>query len=214
VFTGLIEEVGEITATRAERGGLALTLRAAIVREGLEVGDSVAVDGVCLTAETMGESDFTVFLSQESQGRTTLGGVKVGHKVNLERALALGDRLGGHIVQGHVDARGRVTNVRRAGEGLEVEILAPKDVAPYLAHKGSVAVDGISLTVAELRGERFTVAVIPHTRAATTLDNARPGREVNLEADLIAKYVERLLSVRSSGKPVDLELLAREGFLR
>ena len=213
MFTGLIEEVGEIRGARAERGGKLLTLGASVVCEGLKVGDSVAVDGACLTVETLGQGEFSVFLSQETLDCTTLGEAGTGRRVNLERALALGDRLGGHLVQGHVDAVGRIVGVQRAGEGLQIEILAPKQVARYLVDKGSVTVDGISLTVARRAGERFFVAVIPHTVAATTLDQARPGRPVNLEADLLAKYVERLLGGQA-GSDVDLELLARQGFIR
>ena len=213
MFTGLVEEVGIVESLSRERGGVVLQVSAQVVVSAMEVGDSVAVDGACLTAERVRPDGFTVFLSSETLSRTTLSSVGPGRRVNLERALKLGDRLGGHIVQGHVDATGVVAAVRSAGEGKTISLRAPESVSRYLVEKCSIAVDGVSLTVAALRGGEFDVAVVPHTLSRTTLAEYAPGREVNLEVDLLAKYVERLLGAGKAGG-VDMDLLAREGFLR
>jgi riboflavin synthase len=164
------------------------------VVEGLREGDSVAVQGVCLTAVEIGSSGFSADVSRETLERSTLGEARAGTPVNLERALAASGRLGGHIVQGHVDGTGVIRTLEERGGGdwwLEVE--APAELARYLVYKGSIAVDGISLTVARVDGPVFAVAVIPHTWANTTLRQARAGQRVNLETDVLAKYVERLL---------------------
>jgi riboflavin synthase len=194
MFTGIVEEVGRVQAVEARAQGSRLRIEAALVVEDLREGDSVAVSGVCLTAAEIGGSGFWADVSRETLERSTLGEARAGSRVNLERALRAGGRLGGHIVQGHVDGTGVVRAMEERGGGdwwLEVE--APAELSRYLVFKGSIAVDGISLTVARVDGPVFAVAVIPHTWAHTTLKDARPGVRVNLETDILAKYVERLL---------------------
>lgn len=194
MFTGIVEEAGRVQAVEARAEGRRLRIEAAQVLEDLRQGDSVSVSGVCLTAVDIDGSGFWVDVSRETLERTTLGEARAGTPVNLERAMPASGRLGGHIVQGHVDGTGVVRVMEERGGGdwwLEVE--APQEVARYLVYKGSVAVDGISLTVARVEGPVFAVAVIPHTWAHTTLKEARPGARVNLEVDILAKYVERLL---------------------
>ncbi|MEJ5369760.1 MAG: riboflavin synthase [Bryobacteraceae bacterium] len=194
MFTGIVEEVGRVAAVEPRAQGSRLRIEAARVLEDLREGDSVAVSGVCLTAAEIDGSGFWADVSRETLERTTLGEARAGTRVNLERALRAGGRMGGHIVQGHVDGTGVVRVMEERGGGdwwLEVE--APTELARYLVFKGSIAVDGISLTVARVDGPVFAVAVIPHTWANTTLREARPGTRVNLETDILAKYVERLL---------------------
>ncbi len=185
VFTGLVEEVGTI----AHRCGGRLRISAARVIEGTAVGSSLAVDGCCLTAVELGDGWWEADLSDETLARTTLGGRSVGDAVNLERPLRLADRLGGHLVQGHVDAVGEVL---RPAPDLRVGV--PAGLARYLVAKGAVAVDGVSLTVVEAGDDHFTAAVVPHTAEVTTLGRRGAGDRVNLEVDVVAKYVERLLA--------------------
>jgi len=184
VFTGIVEELGRF---RGADGGR-FTFEATHVLDGTGVGDSIAVNGCCLTVVAAGDGWWQADVVDETLRRTTLGGLQAGDPVNLERALRLSDRLGGHLMQGHVDGVGAVT---AAAPGLAVE--PPPDLFRYVAEKGSVAVDGVSLTVAAVDAATFHVAVIPHTAAVTTLGRRRPGDRVNLEVDLIARYVGRLL---------------------
>ena len=193
MFTGLIEELGSVCG-RVRRGAFQqLEIAAERVLAGLQVGDSVNIDGVCQTAVAIGESGFSVETVAETLARTTLGTLGIGQAVNLERALRADQRLGGHLVLGHVDGIARIRrHMERDGEH-RFEIEPPPALARYIAAKGSVALDGISLTVAEVSGDAFTVAVIPHTFDNTTLSHRRAGDSVNLEVDVIARYVERLL---------------------
>ncbi|MDX6644773.1 MAG: riboflavin synthase [Miltoncostaeaceae bacterium] len=193
MFTGLVEEVGRVEALEGGQEGARLAIRAPLVREGLAIGDSVSVNGACLTAVALAPEGFSVDCAPETLRRTALGGLAAGDRVNLERALRLGDRLGGHMVQGHVDATGAILTARSEGESVVLEIGAPPEVLRYVVEKGSVAVDGVSLTVAARLPDRFAVALIPHTMAATTLGADAVGRPVNLEADVVAKYVEALV---------------------
>jgi riboflavin synthase len=186
--------VGEVVAVEGTADGARLRVRAPRVVDGLAVGDSVAVNGACLTAVAVGPDGFATEAVAETLRRTALGELAEGGAVNLERALRAGDRLGGHIVQGHVDAVGTVRDARPDGTGLMVEVAAPPDALRYVVEKGSVAVDGISLTVAARDADAFRVALIPHTLAATTLGPEAVGRRVNLELDVLAKYVEALLA--------------------
>ncbi len=184
MFTGIVEELGAIRS----REGSRFVFDATVVTAGSAVGDSIAVNGCCLTVVDLGPGWWAADVVPETLSRTALGALRPGEPVNLERPLRLSDRLGGHLVQGHVDGVGEVL----APEP-ELAVRAPASVLPYLVEKGSVAVDGCSLTVAEVDGDRFGVAIVPHTAAVTTLGRRRPGDPVNLEVDIVAKYVERLL---------------------
>ncbi|MCV7380099.1 riboflavin synthase [Mycobacterium alsense] len=198
MFTGIVEELGEITGREALAGAARLTIRGPVVTADARHGDSIAVNGVCLTvAELAGDGRFTADVMGETLNRSNLGELRVGSRVNLERAAAVNSRLGGHIVQGHVDGTGRVV-ARQPSEHWEVvRIELPAQVARYVVEKGSITVDGISLTVSRLGADPrdwFEVSLIPTTRALTTLGGAPVGTQVNLEVDVIAKYVERLMS--------------------
>ena len=197
MFTGIIEELGRVRTVERRGEGVRMTVEARVVTEGTREGDSVAVNGVCLTALDVRPDSFAADGSRETLQRSTLGRLRAGSPVNLERAVTPATRLGGHIVQGHVDARGRFLSSEEHGGSWTVRIGFPRELARYLVFKGSVAVEGISLTVAALAEDHFEVAVIPKTWNLTNLSSLRPGDEVNLEADIIAKYVERILSVGS-----------------
>ena len=221
MFTGLIEDVGTVLAVRpvGGGGGRELSIGTAIPLAEIAPGDSVAMDGVCLTAETFGDRRFTVTAGRETLRLTTVGQWTPGRRVNLERALRVGDRLGGHLVAGHVDGKGRVESVEERGESWVIWVGAPPELARYVAAKGSICMDGVSLTVNELRpsggGEAFRVNIIPHTAAQTTLAGYAPGREVNLEVDLLARYVERLLAgggAEGRGGGLSLERLRELGY--
>jgi len=212
VFTGLIQEIGEIAHTQPRAGGRDLVVRAPGMAPDLALGESIAVSGVCLTVEASDASTFTAHAGEETLSRTTIGQAANGARVNLERALLPGSRLGGHFVQGHVDGLGTVRAARPSGTTTWLEIDAPPELERYLAPKGSVAVDGVSLTVVECRGSSFSLAIIPHTLAETNLDDRRPGDSVNLEADVLAKYVERLLAAREGRTGLTEGFLREHGF--
>src|SRR5919112_5811466 len=216
MFTGIIEELGRVRSVERRGEGVRMTVEARAVTEGTRDGDSIAVNGVCLTALDVGPDSFAADGSRETLERSTLGGLRAGSVVNLERAVTPSTRLGGHIVQGHVDARGKFLSAEEHGGSWTIRIGFPPDLARYLVFKGSVAVEGISLTVAALAEEHFEVAVIPKTWAVTNLSRLRPGDPVNLEADIIAKYVERILSVGArrgeSAPALTLERLSELGY--
>ena len=197
MFTGIIEELGEIEEFTRHDDGARLTVGARLVTSDISNGDSIAVNGVCLTATSVTPTSFAADVSPETLDRTTLGSLTTGHHVNLERAVTPATRLGGHIVQGHVDARGTFISADAAGDFWTVRIGFPPELARYLVLKGSVAVEGISLTIAALADDHFDIAVIPKTWEMTNLSSLRSGDAVNLEADMIAKYVERLLDLRA-----------------
>ena len=206
MFTGIIEEVGAVS----RRSGHELAIMAKTVLEDLSLGDSVSVDGVCLTAVVVNEEDFVVQVSPETVNRTTIGELRPGDAVNLERAMQAGGRFGGHFVQGHVDGVGQVVDVQPQGDFSFWRFRAPSEVARYLMPKGSVAVDGISLTVVDPVGDTFGVAIIPATLEKTTLQAKQPGQPVNLEADMISKQVYHFLKSSTGG--LSLETLKRQGF--
>tara|TARA_B100000949_G_scaffold234889_1_gene255508 strand:+ start:5500 stop:6075 length:576 start_codon:yes stop_codon:yes gene_type:complete len=189
VFTGIVEEVG-VVAKISDNG---MTVLATKVTEDLKLGDSIAVNGTCLTAVSFDRTEFSVDLSPETVRRTSLGRLSVGGPVNLERALLASDRMGGHIVQGHVDGTGRIMSTKRDGDSTIFRIRVPKRLNRYIVEKGFVAVDGISLTVVKIGASSFTLAVIPYTLKNTNLAALSVGDRVNLEADILAKYVESLL---------------------
>ena len=196
MFTGVVRELGRVASAEGGAEGLRLVVEAPATAAGIGVGDSVSVNGCCLTAEAIQGTAISMHAVPETLSRSTLGRLSAGDPVNVEPALRAGDPLGGHYVQGHVDAVGRVQSVEAEGEGLRVFVEAPQDVLRYCVEKGSIAVDGVSLTVAELADDAFSVALVPHTLEATTLSTLAPGRDVNLEADVLAKYVERLVGAR------------------
>jgi len=197
MFTGIIEELGQVREIEKRGEDARIAIEARTVTEGSSNGDSIAVNGVCLTALDVKPDSFAADVSRETLLRSTLGNLKPGSPVNLERAVTPTTRLGGHIVQGHVDARGKFLGVEDHGASWTVRIAYPKQIARYLVSKGSVAVEGISLTIAGLTDDYFEIAVIPKTREVTNFSQLNPGDEVNLEVDVIAKYVERILSLSS-----------------
>ena len=194
MFTGIVRERGRVVAVERSDGGVRLTLEAPQTAATTAVGDSVALDGCCLTATAVVDGLLAFDAVPETLRRTTLARVADGAELNVEPALRAGDPLGGHYVQGHVDAVGRVRSLEPEGAGARLWLEAPPDVLRYCVEKGSVAVNGVSLTIAQVAGDAFAVALVPHTLAATTLGALAAGDEVNLEADVLAKYVERLVA--------------------
>lgn len=198
MFTGIIEELGTVASLESNGEGARLRINASIVTSDSKDGDSIAVNGVCLTALGVSAGGFSADLSTETLDRSTLGTLETGAKVNLERAVMPTTRLGGHIVQGHVDGRGTFLSSEKQGDFYTVRIGFPNELARYFIYKGSVAVEGISLTIASLAASHFDIAIIPKTWQLTNLSTLRPGDGVNLEVDLIAKYIERMLNVGES----------------
>jgi riboflavin synthase len=196
MFTGLVEETGELIALEKSTDGARLKLRASVVSQDARIGDSIAVNGCCLTVTANNRDELAFDLLAETLNRTNLGSLTPGAPVNLERALSAHARLGGHFVQGHVDASCEILSLEKVGADHRLEIALPREFAGYVAFKGSIAIDGISLTVAEVRESSFVLWIIPHTLAVTNLRAARAGSRVNVEFDLLAKYVERLLATR------------------
>ncbi len=216
MFSGIVETIGRVRLLRRGEGGARLGIEAAPLMEGVRLGDSIAVNGACVTVAAFDASGFEADLSPETLRRTNLGRLEAGEGCNLERALALGERLGGHLVTGHVDAVGRIRGRRHEGDSLWLTVEAPPDVMRYVVPKGSIAVDGISLTVAACGEDAFSVSIIPHTSERTTLAGKAEGDPVNLEADLIGKYVEKLLAPhagrREASHGLTLETLKAHGY--
>lgn len=212
MFTGIIEEVGQVKNIKKNPASAVVTIGAERVLEGTRLGDSIAVNGICLTVTGMGSNYFTADVMHETLRRSSLGSVQPGNCVNLERAMQLGARFGGHIVSGHIDGTGKVLGIREDDNAVWYRISADFKLLKYIIEKGSVAIDGISLTVAEVRTDSFLVSVIPHTRANTTLSQKRIGDLVNIENDCIGKYVEKLMPEKSPGG-VSREVLLRNGFI-
>src|ERR1044072_3255164 len=194
MFTGIIEELGRVRSIEQRGENAYIVIEARVVTEGTNHGDSIAVNGVCLTALDIRDDSFAADVSRETLLRSTLGNLKPGTPVNLERSVTPATSLGGHIVQGNVDARGQFVSVADHGESWTVRISFPPEIARYLVFKGSVAVEGISLAIADLADDYFEVAIIPKTWEVTNLSHLKPGDSVNLEVDVIGKYVERLLA--------------------
>ncbi len=216
MFTGIIQAVGTIAALEPRGGDLRLGVRTgALTLEDVAVGDSIATSGVCLTVVDLPGDGFRADVSGETLARTVLGDLAPGARVNLEKALMPTSRLGGHIVSGHVDGVGEVRRRWEDARSVGLEVAAPAELARYIAAKGSICVDGVSLTVNAVQGERFELNIVPHTLAETTLDEYRPGRRVNLEVDVIARHLERLLLGERAAHPgagISLDFLREHGF--
>ncbi|MFV2118475.1 riboflavin synthase [Streptomyces sp. Act-28] len=200
MFTGIVEELGEVTAVETLDDASRFRVRGPVVTQGAKHGDSIAVNGVCLTVVEREGDEFTADVMAETLKRSSLGALTVGSRVNLERPMVADGRFGGHIVQGHVDGTGTVVERTPSDNWEIVKISLPAELARYVVEKGSVTVDGVSLTVVEAGAEHFTVSLIPTTLALTTLGHKQPGDPVNLEVDVIAKYVERLLGTREAAR--------------
>jgi riboflavin synthase len=198
VFTGIVREIGTVEAVERVQGGSRLRVRASETAARSSIGDSIAVNGVCLTVAAGADGALVFDAVPETLRRSALGGLEVGDRVNIEPALAAGDPLGGHFVQGHVDALGRVRSLEPEGEGRRLVLDLPAEVALLCVEKGSIAIDGVSLTIAALSPQGVEIALVPHTLAVTTLVDLDPGDVVNVEADILAKHVERLLRARGS----------------
>ncbi len=201
MFTGIIEDPGTVAAIKRSPAGAVLTIRTALPLGRVTLGESIAINGACMTVTGKGRGTFAMDISAESLRRTTLGELHPGDRVNLERCLTLDKLIGGHLVSGHVDGIGRLVSIKPEGDSRLYTFEAPAAQARYLVEKGSVAIDGISLTVFGIRGRRFSVALIPHTLKLTTLGFKRPGDAVNLESDMLVKYVERMLGALPAAMP-------------
>ena len=215
MFTGIVEELGTIRSIRRGAASAVLSIGAEAVLSDLRIGDGVAVNGVCLTATGVDRSGFTADVMHETLQRSSLGALGPGSRVNLERAMAADGRFGGHIVSGHIDGTGTIAERRRDDNAVWYTVSAPPALLRYIVEKGSIAIDGISLTVASVEADRFSVSVIPHTAAVTLLGAKGPGDVVNLETDIIGKYVERLLrpaDTPAARSGISLEFLAENGF--
>lgn len=219
MFTGLVEELGKVRQIRQGPQSARLTIEAPIILEDVKLGDSIAVNGVCLTVTDFGGREFSVDVMAETLRRSNIGQLKLGDVVNLERALRMGDRLGGHLVSGHIDGTGRIKGQEKLDIAVVIEIEAPPQVMKYIVPKGSIAIDGISLTVVDHTKDSFRVSLIPHTGAVTTLGVKGPGAVVNLEGDMIGKYVERFVLVANQPGQVPqknrltAEFLSENGFI-
>jgi riboflavin synthase len=207
MFTGIVEEVGTIKSVQPGK----LVIAAKRVLQETKLGDSIAINGACLTVTALSSDGFSVDVMLETMRRTNLGMLTPGEGVNLERALAVGERMGGHFVQGHIDGRGRVVSLAKEAEAVLMRVAVPEEVVGYLVEKGFIAVDGVSLTIISRDATSFTVSVVAYTREHTTLGDKKPGDVVNLEVDVMAKYVEQLMKGRGSG--ITPEFLAEHGFL-
>jgi riboflavin synthase len=217
MFTGIIQSIGTLTRIEPKGGDCRLTIDTGkLPMADVKLGDSIAVSGVCLTAVELGPRHFCADVSKETLSRTTLGDAKTGTRVNLELALLPTTRLGGHLVSGHVDGVGSVVDKHGDARSVRFTIEVPAPLARYIAEKGSICVDGISLTVNEVNGARFGINIVPHTLAETTLGETEIGRRVNLEVDVLARYMERLLlgdKAAECGSGISLELLKNSGFI-
>lgn len=217
MFTGIIEELGKVRGIKKGPDSAVLEIWASVVAEDVRLGDSIAVNGVCLTVVKFTKGSFSAEVMAETLRRSNLGALKEGDRVNLERALRPSDRLGGHFVSGHIDAVGTIKDIKTEDIAKVFTVAAPPEIVRYLIEKGSIAIDGISLTVADFGDDGFRVSIIPHTASMTTLGYKKPGDTVNLESDLIAKYIYRMLpgkgGEKEGGGGLDIGFLAEHGFL-
>lgn len=212
MFTGIIEEVGKVQSIRKGRNSATVLIGARTILEEIRLGDSIAVNGVCLTVTSFSKSGFTADVMHETLTRSSLGSLRAGSPVNLERAMPANGRFGGHIVSGHIDGTGTISTIAKDDNAVWYTVKTGSHILRYIIEKGSVAVDGVSLTVAKVHNDGFSVSIIPHTAAQTILSTKRIGDIVNLENDCIAKYVERLLGTQSPKAAITTEFLAKHGF--
>lgn len=215
MFTGLIEEIGYVEAVTKSVKSSRITISANKILEGTRLGDSICTNGVCLTVTSFGKSKFTVDVMAETMRRSNLKDISSGDKVNLERALRVGDRLGGHMVSGHIDGTGTIENYEKEDNAVWITVAASGEILRYIVNKGSVAIDGVSLTVAYVDERVFKVSIISHTKDMTTLLRKKVGDEVNLECDMIGKYIEKLLEVKEQTQEkgrIDFNFLCENGF--
>lgn len=215
MFTGLIEEVGIVKSISKGTKSARITIQAEHILENVRLGDSIATNGVCLTVTDFSSGLFSVDVMAATMGATNLNNLVSGDKVNLERALRVGDRLGGHLVSGHVDGIGIIKDFEKEDNAVWVSIKPPAELLKYIIHKGSITIDGISLTVSYLDDSIFKVSIIPHTKDATTLLSKNVGDKINLECDMIGKYIERFLTFKEpkSESNMDLNFLSKHGFI-
>ncbi|MBE9535812.1 MAG: riboflavin synthase [Proteobacteria bacterium] len=213
MFTGIVEGCGKVEDIRTSPKGAQISISTPFDLSNDKVGDSIAVNGICLTATDMSEGRFVAHVSGETLSTTNIGLLTSGEPVNLERAMKAGERFGGHIVTGHIDGTGKVKKREQRGDSIYFEITAAEDIIGLIVNKGSVAIDGISLTVNSVTDSFFTLNIIPHTLELTTLQDRRTGDSVNIETDIIGKYVERLMSRKAPGKGVDMNMLSECGFI-
>lgn len=216
MFTGLIEEIGSVESVAKSAKSARITIRAKKVLEGMKLGDSICTNGVCLTVTAFDSARFIIDVMAETMRRSNLKNFSAGEKVNLERALSIGDRLGGHIVSGHIDGIGTIVNFEQEDNAVWITIAAPPQILKYIIEKGSIAIDGVSLTVAYIDSSIFKVSIIPHTKDETTLLQKKVGYEVNLECDMIGKYIEKLMIIGKQEpvkKDIDLKFLSENGFV-
>lgn len=216
MFTGLVEEIGRVDSVLQSAKSSRISIQAKKVLEGVKLGDSIATNGVCLTVTSFDKDQFTVDVMAETMRLSNLKDLSPGDEVNLERALRLGDRLGGHMVSGHIDGRGKILSFQHEDNAVWVTINCSEELLKYIIYKGSIAIDGVSLTVAYVDEFVFKVSIIPHTREETTLLSKNIGDQVNLECDMLGKYIEKLLGSReqtNTKSRIDMEFLSQNGFL-
>lgn len=214
MFTGIIEEIGTIAEVQPISNGITIQINATTVLEDIRIGDSIAVSGPCLTVRDLVKDAFVADISDETCRRTTLRNCKIGTHVNLERSLRLGDRIGGHLVLGHVDEVATITGWKDEGSSSRMEVTVSSKVKPYIAYKGSIAIDGVSLTISNVLENAFEVALIPHTLDVTTLSKNRIGEIVNIEVDVMARYIETLMQNQiPRSRKIDLEFLQEHGYV-
>lgn len=215
MFTGLVEEIGVVEAISKSTKSARITIKATTVLQGTKLGDSICTNGVCLTVTSFSGNKFTVDVMAETMRRSNLNNISIGEEVNLERALRVGDRLGGHMVSGHIDGMGTISNFEKEDNAVWITIATSEEILKYIVQKGSIAIDGVSLTVAYVDSEVFKVSIIPHTKDMTTLLRKKVGHMVNLECDVIGKYVEKLLEAKEQApvkKGIDFNFLSENGF--